>query len=135
MLIHVVPVQIVWSWNTQVGFNRDNTKDELVNIPIIKATTAYDTPTGETLIIVIPQALYLAEHISYSLLCPKQMRHYGIIVDDIPRHLAPNPNVATHSIYIPNKDIRIPLEMCGIISCSTRVDPQLKRLKTIPGCK
>jgi hypothetical protein len=34
----------------------------------------------------------------------------------MPHHLAPNPNAATHSIYIPNQDIRIPLEMRGIIS-------------------
>jgi hypothetical protein len=111
----VVLVYVSKSCNV-ICFNRDNTKDELVNIPIIKAATAYDAPTGETIIIVIPQALYLAEHISYSLLCPNQMRHCGMIVDDIPRNLAPNPNVATHSIYIPNQDIRIPLEMHGIIS-------------------
>jgi hypothetical protein len=43
------------------------------------------------------------------------MRHYGIIIDDIPRHLAPNPDVVTHSIYIPDQDIMIPLEMRGII--------------------
>jgi len=99
-----------------IGFNRVNIKDELVNIPIVKAAAAYDTLTGETLIIVIPQALSLAEHISYSLLCPNQMRHYGIIIDDIPQHLAPNPDVVTHSIYIPDQDIMIPLEMRGIIS-------------------
>jgi len=60
-----------------IGFNRDNTKDELVNIPIIKAATAYDAPTGETLIIVIPQALYLAEHLSYSLLLRDNCRRYA----------------------------------------------------------
>jgi hypothetical protein len=59
---------------------------------------ANDAPTGETLIIVIPQALYPADHLRYSLLCPSQMRHYGIIVDDIPRHLALNP-MWLHTLY------------------------------------
>ncbi len=83
-----------------VGFNRDNPKDKLTHIPIIKTATAYDTPTGETLILVIPQALYLGDYLSYSLLCPNQLRDHGIILDDVPQHLAPDPRLATHSNLI-----------------------------------
>ena len=92
-----------------IGFNRNNPNSELTDIPIVKAATAYDSPTGETYIIVIPQALYLGEHLDYTLLCPNQLRHNGVIVDDVPRHLAPDPEVATH-------DARIPLELHGVIS-------------------
>lgn len=99
-----------------VGFNRDNPKDKLTHIPIIKTATAYDTPTGETLILVIPQALYLGDYLSYSLLCPNQLRDHGIILDDVPQHLAPDPRLATHSIYAPEENVRIPLEMRGVIS-------------------
>jgi hypothetical protein len=88
----------------------------MANIPIVKAATAYDSPTGETLIIVLAQSLYLGDHIEYSLLCPNQLRHNGIVVDDIPRHLAPVPELATHSIYVPEDDVRIPLTLRGVIS-------------------
>jgi hypothetical protein len=99
-----------------IGFNRDNPSDQLLNVPIVKAVTAYNAPTGQTFIIVIPQALYLGDLITYSLLCPNQLRQYGIIVDDVPRHLAPDPSKATHSIYIANNDVHIPLQMGGVIS-------------------
>jgi hypothetical protein len=33
----------------------------------------------------------------------------GIIVDDILKHLAPNPKTASHSIFIPAADLPIPL--------------------------
>ncbi len=42
-----------------IGFNRNNPNSEITDIPIVKATTAYDLPTGEIYILVIPQALYL----------------------------------------------------------------------------
>jgi hypothetical protein len=42
---------------------------------------------------VLPQVLYLGEYLDYTLLCPNQLCHNGIIVDDIPCHLAPDPNM------------------------------------------
>jgi hypothetical protein len=77
---------------------------------------AYDAPTGETYIIVIPQALYLGNYIDYTLLCPNQLRHHGVVVDDVPRHLSLDPSQATHSIFFPEENVRIPLEMRGVIS-------------------
>jgi hypothetical protein len=44
------------------------------------------------------------------------MRANGIIVDDIPKHLAPDPKAATYSIYVPEQDLRIPLKLKGKIS-------------------
>ncbi len=115
-----------------VGFNRDSPSDQLTNIPIIKAATAYDSPLGETFILVIPQALYLGEHISHSLLCPNQLRYNGIIVDDVPRHLAPDPNQATHSIYDPVTNLRIPLEMKGVISLFHTRRPSASEIEECP---
>ena len=43
------------------------------------------------------------------------MRSYGIVVDDVPKHLSVN-CASTHSIYIPSMDLRIPLELDGVIS-------------------
>ena len=43
------------------------------------------------------------------------MRSNGIAVDDDPKHLSVN-CASTHSIYIPSMDLRIPLELDGVIS-------------------
>ena len=80
----------------------------LKQVPVVEAVTAYDHPTGETFILVLAQALYLGEQQEPSLLCPNQMRSYGIVVNDVPKHLSVN-CASTHSIYIPSMDLRIPL--------------------------
>jgi hypothetical protein len=112
-----------------IGFNRDNPNAEVLNVPIIKAGTAYDAPWGETYIIVIPQALYLGDHLSYSLLCPNQLRHHGIIVNDVLVHLSPNPTEASHSIYIPEDELRIPLQLKGVISYFDTRRPSTQELE------
>jgi len=47
--------------------------------------------------------------------CPNQLRSHGVIVVDIPIHLAMNGN-STHSLYFLTEDVRLPLEMHGCIS-------------------
>jgi hypothetical protein len=81
------------------------------NIPIVKAATAYTDPTGTTYILILNQALYLPD-LNHSLLNPNQMRVNGVIVDDCPRPLSdPSKPPSTHSIYFPEHDIRISLEL------------------------
>jgi hypothetical protein len=45
---------------------------KLDNVPIVKAGTVYDSPTGETFILVLGQAIYLGDYIAHSLLCPNR---------------------------------------------------------------
>jgi hypothetical protein len=92
--------------------------DSMQDIPIVQAGTAYDNPnTGETVILIINQGLYFGDSLPVTLLNPNQMQFNGIEVDDVPKHLAKDPSKATHSIYIPEHVIRIPLSMRGVISC------------------
>lgn len=58
----------------------------------------------------------MRESLSVSYLNPIQVRHNGVIVDDIPKHLAPDPEKATHSLYFPQHDLQIPLQWKGVIS-------------------
>jgi hypothetical protein len=60
------------------------------------------------------------------------MRMNGIIVDDIPKHLAPNPEMATHSIYAPNADLCIPLKLKGIISGNKTRYPSVQEVVNCP---
>lgn len=84
-----------------------NQLDTLQNIPIITAATALDNHDGSTVILILHQALYLGDKIENTLLCPNQMRCYGIDVDDIPVHLAPKNKPSTHSIYITEDDFSV----------------------------
>ena len=77
-------------------------------VPIVQAATAYDDPnTGITYILIINQALQIP-HLETTLLNPNQMRAHGLIVDDIPKHLLPNPTELSHSIYCPHEKVNTP---------------------------
>jgi hypothetical protein len=89
----------------------------LQNVPIVQAATAYTDPeSGETFILIVNQALYMGPKFQTTLLNPNQLRSNGIIVDDCPKHLAADPAIATHSVFIPCHSRRIPLELNGVIS-------------------
>ena len=49
---------------------------------------------------------------SHTLLCPNQLRAYGVAVDDTPTQYN---KASTHSLYIPDSELCIPLELDGII--------------------
>jgi hypothetical protein len=102
----------------------------LEDIPIVKAAVAYDDPlTGETLILIIGQALYFGDKVQDILLNPNQLRANGAIVDDIPRHLSLN-LCSSHSIYFPKGKIRIPLSLNGVILYFNVRKPTLHEINT-----
>ncbi len=80
-------------------------------MPIVKAALAVDDPvTGETVVIIINQALYFGYLLSHVLLNPNQLRANDITVDDIPQHLSPK---SMHSITIHEENFSIPLAVCS----------------------
>jgi len=74
----------------------------------------------------------MGESLAVSYLNPNQLRHNGVIVDNIPKHLAPDPNKATHSLYFPQHDLRIPLQLKGVISRLPIHYPSSHELETYP---
>jgi len=86
----------------------------VTNVPVVKAATAYDF-IGTTYILILNQALYFGEDTPNSLFNPNQIRANGVVVDHCPTHLSPHKS-STHSIFFPEQDIRLPLELHGIIS-------------------
>jgi hypothetical protein len=87
------------------------------DIPIVQAATAYTDPnSGKTYILIINEALYMGDTMSRSYINPNQMQHFGLIVNDVPKHLLPSPDDESHSIYIPSTDLRIPLQLKGTLS-------------------
>jgi hypothetical protein len=103
------------------------------NCPIVPAVTACTDPeTGATFILVINQGIYVGEEMKMTLINPNQLWAHGIIVDDYPRHLSPNPSTTSHSIFVPEHDLRIPLKLRGVHSCFSTRYPTLIELETYP---
>ncbi len=102
------------------------------DVPVMQARTAYDDPhqTGITYILVINQGLYLENVLPNTLLNPKQVRSNSIVVDICPKHLAPDPRTATHSIYVPQHNLRIPLKMRSIFLCLPVHLPSVHKIET-----
>ena len=48
------------------------------------ATLYEDAQTGDSYILIIHQALYFGDHLPSSLLIPNQLRHAGLVVNDVP---------------------------------------------------
>ena len=108
-----------------------DTHEVIHDVPIVTAATAYDNPrTGDTVILIFGQAIYLGDQIQASLLCPNQLRAHGVTVDDIPRHLAPPDRPSNHSIYCPDDELNIPLSLKGIISYFNSRTPTQEELNT-----
>ena len=57
----------------------------VTNVPIVSGATAYDDVTsGQTIILIINEALYYGKKLNHSLLNPNQIRHNGFDVQDNP---------------------------------------------------
>jgi hypothetical protein len=99
-------------------------------VPIVQAATAYDHPeTGITYNLIFNQALSIPD-LETTLINPNQLRANGLIVDDIPKHLSPNPTELSHSIYCPEEDVYISLQLKGIISGFRTRSPSIEEVES-----
>jgi hypothetical protein len=82
--------------------------EPICNVPIVTGATAVtSSETGETIILVFHEAIWMGNRLEHSLLNPNQMRHHGITVQDNP--YAPN------SLHItsPDDEFMLPLQSDG----------------------
>ena len=105
----------------------DENAPPITNVPVATCVTAHTLPTGETIILVLHQALFLGKKHKGSLLCPNQMRQHRVRVDDCPKHLSLGMN-STHSLHFPEEDVQIPLDLDGTISYFETHIPSQKEL-------
>jgi hypothetical protein len=86
----------------------------LKEIKIASVVTAYDDPlTGDTIFLVLHEALYFGDRLPQTLLNPNQIRYHGNKVHDVPKQFDPD---SQHAIEIPSKNLVLPLGLDGIIS-------------------
>jgi hypothetical protein len=108
-----------------------DTHEVIHDVPIVTAATAYDDPkTGITYILILGQSIYMGDRMNTSLLCPNQLRMNNIMVDDIPKHLAPQSKPSTHSIICSDEDMILPLSLKGVISYIDTRTPSQEELDT-----
>jgi hypothetical protein len=98
----------------------------LENIPIVRAATAYDDQSsGKTYMLILNQSLYMGDALPATLLNLNQARSNGVIIDDVPRQFG-----GTHSIFIPQSNLRIPLQLHGVLSCLPVRRPTIDEIET-----
>jgi hypothetical protein len=79
-----------------------------------------DPQTGTTLHLVINQAIHIP-HLDHHLLCHMQCRVNDVIVDEMPKFLAPQPTDQTHALTLTDPDnplqpVILPLDLRGVTS-------------------
>ena len=80
------------------------------------AGVVYDDPTtGRPVLIIIHQAIYI-KGLKHNLLCPMQLHHNGISVNEHPKHCTPIPTREDHSILFEDGNYFIPLSIHGVTS-------------------
>jgi len=84
------------------------------DVPIGTIATSWVVPeTGEVIVLVMHEALYFGDRLDHTLICPNQLRSYGIDVYDTPRQFD---QTSVHAIVIPEEKLIIPLDLNGVVS-------------------
>jgi hypothetical protein len=102
----------------------------------VSAALAYDSPdTGETLILVLHQAIHLP-NLPHNLLSPMQMRLNDVKVHDTPKFLTDQPTTHDHAIVVRSLDnddeLLIPLSLEGVISTFWTRKPTTQEYESCP---
>lgn len=87
----------------------------LTNVNFANACFAYDAPDGQLYILHHHYGLDFSTSMEDSILCTNQSRASGLIVDDVPSCFDLRGD-STHSIYCPDKDVRLPLSLHNAVS-------------------
>ena len=105
-------------------------------VPIVTAAVAYDCHlTCQTYILFFHQVLYIKD-LGKNLISPFQLRHHGIIVNDIPLiHLSPEERAASeHSLSDAATGLHIPLSIRGTHSVFPTRKPTLAEIQSNDDC-
>ena len=82
------------------------------NVKLVNVAYAYDASNGRTYILIVNQCLDFTDDMEHSLFFTNQFHSNGIIVDDVPK-CYDYENKSRQAIYLPEKDIALPLQHNG----------------------
>jgi hypothetical protein len=98
-------------------------------IPIATVATTYDCPSSAaSYVLILNEALYFGESLSFSLLSPNQLRDNDIHVDE--RHPTHAPD-SIFGIFIPMLSLNIPFDMEGVIAGFVTRPPTPDELESV----
>ena len=72
-----------------------------------------DPKTGHPIMLIMNETLYFGDKLPHSLINPNQLRANGLKVEDCPKQFD---RTSSHSIFVPDEDLTIPLQLSGVIS-------------------
>ena len=103
-----------------------------VTLPIVDAVIVYDCPvTLKSYLLMVRNALYVKE-MEINLIPPFLMREANIHVNECPKQHATTPvTVDHHSIFFPEENMRIPLQLNGIFSYFNHRSPQISEIDNL----
>lgn len=108
----------------------------VTQVPVGTVAVAYDCPSSlQTYVLYFHQAMYFKD-MTRHLLCPAQMRHNQVVVNEVPLlHLAPEDRHAlSHSIVFQEPPLHIPLKLAGTVSYFQTRRPTQAELDTNRDC-
>ena len=84
--------------------------------PIVMAVIDYDDPTmGHVILLIIHQVIYM-KGMDHNLLCPMELCHNGIKVNEHLKHCTPIPSWEDHAIIFMDVSYIIALQLYGVTS-------------------
>ena len=101
-------------------------------VPVVDTAVKYeDQYDGHSITLMIYNTLHIQD-MSINLITPMMMRLAGLYIDECPKFLSSDPNKNVHYIYSKEFDIRMSLQLNGIISV---ISTSLLTHSKIPFCK
>lgn len=101
--------------------------EAIKSIAIIQAATTYNNPeTGETMILILDEAIWIGDQLRHTLINPNQLHAYRVRVQDNPFNTAPL------FLSMEGNKFSMPLTCNGTILCAPTRTPTDHELHTCP---
>ena len=106
-----------------------------INLRTVSALAYDDALTGESVILVVHQAIHIPD-LSNNLLLTMQLRLNDVMVNDAPRFLTDKPTQLTYTLVIPTDNFDnpyvIPMSLHGVASSFPTRKPTVEEYKSLP---
>ena len=104
----------------------------LEDIPIVDAIVHYECPISQKqYLLMIYNALYIPAN-EDNLLTPFLVREAGVRLNETPKIQVVEPSVEDHALYFPDDDLRIHLQLAGIVSYFCTRKPTADEIESLP---
>ena len=103
--------------------------NSLTNVEYVNVAYKYLDKTGQEYLLEVNQALNFINSMTNSILCTNQVRHNGVIVNDIPRAIDQQ---SPQCVTFPSENVHIPLTMKGPVPVIPVMRPTEIEVQTLP---